>query len=136
MGLDNVFFEVRDALGVEGEQRFDLVTTFDAVHDQADPAGFLAVAFGLLRPGGTYLCVEPNGRTEVADNRDHPTAVFRYTNSLYHCMSVSLAQGGAGLGSMWGQEMALDMLSQAGFQEIRVEQVDGDRLNNYYIARK
>ncbi len=51
-------------------------------------------------------------------------------------MTVSLAQGGAGLGSMWGEEKALEMLAEAGFGKVDVQRVEGDVLNNYYIATK
>jgi Zn-dependent membrane protease YugP len=50
-------------------------------------------------------------------------------------MTVSLAQGGAGLGSMWGQELAPEMISKAGFSSVKVERVEGDLMNNYYVAR-
>jgi Zn-dependent membrane protease YugP len=53
-----------------------------------------------------------------------------------HCMTVSLAQGGAGLGAVWGEQKALAMLAEAGFSDIRVETVEGDIANNYYVAIK
>lgn len=51
-----------------------------------------------------------------------------------HCMSVSLANGGPGLGAMWGKETALRMLEEAGFQEVRVEQLPHDPMNFYFLA--
>jgi hypothetical protein len=51
-----------------------------------------------------------------------------------HCMSVSLASGGPGLGAMWGKEKALEMLRDAGFGQVRVESLAHDPLNFYYIA--
>jgi len=51
-------------------------------------------------------------------------------------MSVSLAAGGAGLGTMWGEQLAISMLTDAGFDDIDVENVGGDPINNYYLARK
>lgn len=59
---------------------------------------------------------------------------FFYTISLFHCMTVSLALDGEGLGAMWGEQKALEMLGDAGFTKIDVETVDGDPINNYYIA--
>lgn len=50
-----------------------------------------------------------------------------------HCMTVSLAQGGQGLGAAWGKELALTMLAEAGFQDIRVEELDHDPQNYYYL---
>ena len=53
-----------------------------------------------------------------------------------HCMTVSLAQNGEGLGAVWGEQKALELLAEAGFREVEVKTVDGDILNNYYIARR
>jgi hypothetical protein len=51
-----------------------------------------------------------------------------------HCLTVSLAQGGAGLGAMWGEQTARRMLVEAGFTRVDVVRIDGDILNNYYVA--
>ncbi len=136
LGLTNTAFKVQDVSKIEGTEQFDLITTFDAVHDSADPAGFLASAAQLLRPGGTYLCADIAASSDVADNMEHPMAPFLYTISLYHCMTVSLALGGVGLGAVWGEQKAREMLAKAGFTSIDVQQVEGDVLNNYYIATK
>jgi Zn-dependent membrane protease YugP len=53
-----------------------------------------------------------------------------------HCMTVSLAQGGAGLGAMWGEEKAKQMLEEAGFTKVEIEQLQHDFQNYYYIATK
>ena len=53
-----------------------------------------------------------------------------------HCMTVSLAQGGAGLGTMWGEELALEMLGKAGFGTVDVHRPEHDFQNNYYVMRK
>lgn len=134
LGLSNARFEVRDAATLSGPPAFDLVTTFDAVHDQADPARVLRGIHDLLRPGGTYLCVDIRASTDVAGNLDHPLGPFLYTISCMHCMTVSLAEGGAGLGAMWGEQQALQMLQDAGFRDVEVQTIPGDIQNNYYIA--
>jgi hypothetical protein len=51
-------------------------------------------------------------------------------------MSVSLASGGPGLGTMWGEEKALDVLAAAGFADVELRRVETDFLNAYYVARK
>lgn len=135
-GLSNAHFEAHDASKLPGEAEFDLITTFDAVHDQADPARLLSTIARLLRPGGAYLCADIAASTDVAKNLDHPLAPFLYAVSLFHCMTVSLAQGGEGLGAMWGEEKALEMLHDAGFSNVDVKRVKGDILNNYYVATK
>ncbi|HLL40507.1 MAG TPA: hypothetical protein VK357_12700, partial [Rubrobacteraceae bacterium] len=65
-----------------------------------------------------------------------PIGPFLYTISTMHCMTVSLAQGGEGLGAMWGEEKAKDMLKEAGFTRVEVKQLPHDFQNYYYIATK
>jgi SAM-dependent methyltransferase len=136
MDLTNVRFERRDAASLDGKERFDFITTFDAVHDQARPDLVLAGIAASLRDDGVYLCVDIAGSSEVANNLEHPIAPYVYTFSTMHCMTVSLAEGGMGLGAAWGRELALAMLAHAGFTDVRVEDVEGDPINHYYIARK
>jgi Zn-dependent membrane protease YugP len=59
-----------------------------------------------------------------------------YTFSTLHCMTVSLANKGMGLGTAWGEQRAKEMLGQAGFEQVTVQKVEGDILNNYYISAK
>jgi SAM-dependent methyltransferase len=135
-GLTNTAFVERDVATLAGPPAFDLVTTFDAIHDQADPARVLKGIHDMLRPGGTYLCVDVKASSDLADNVDHPLGPFLYTVSCMHCMTVSLAQGGAGLGAVWGEQLALEMLAAAGFEDVQVANVEGDIGNNYYIATR
>ena len=74
--------------------------------------------------------------SELAQNSRIPWASWLYTISTMHCMTVSLSGGGAGLGTMWGQGLAVSMLADAGFSQVEIAEVDGDPFNNYYIARK
>ena len=134
MGLTNANHEVQDVANVPGEDRFDFITTFDAVHDQANPAGMLESVARTLRPGGSYLCADIQASSHVHENLEHPVGPFMYTTSLFHCMTVSLALDGEGLGAMWGTQKALEMLGEAGFTKIDVETVEGDTFNNYYVA--
>ncbi len=134
-GVENVRFEVADAAKLNEEQAFDLVTTFDAIHDQAHPATVLAAIHRMLRPGGTYLCVEPKASSDLADMLDEPMAPFLYTISTMHCMQVSLAYGGEGLGAAWGEQKTIEYLKAAGFAEIEVTGVREDRANSFFIAQ-
>ncbi|MGO9962456.1 MAG: class I SAM-dependent methyltransferase [Acidimicrobiales bacterium] len=134
LGLSNVSFVQRNVASLAGSERFDLVTTFDAVHDQARPDLVLAGIARSLRPGGTYLCVDARASSTLAENMDHPFAPFLYSASCLHCMTVSLAEGGMGLGAAWGEQLALQMLAGAGFASVEVAHVEGDWFNNYYIA--
>jgi 2-polyprenyl-3-methyl-5-hydroxy-6-metoxy-1,4-benzoquinol methylase len=135
-GLGNVRFEIKDVAELGEEDRYDLVTTFDVVHDQARPAAVLAGISKALRPDGVYLMQDIAGSSHVHNNLDHLLGPLMYTISTMHCMSVSLAQGGAGLGAMWGEEKAGEMLREAGFTNVEVEQLPHDFINTYYIARK
>jgi ubiquinone/menaquinone biosynthesis C-methylase UbiE len=135
-GLTNVRFEKRDAATLDGSEQFDFVTTFDAIHDQALPDLVLKGIARSLRPSGVYLCVDIAASSILSENMDHPLGPLLYTVSCMHCMTVSLAQGGMGLGTMWGQQKALQMLGDAGFTSIDVKHVEGDIFNNYYISRR
>jgi SAM-dependent methyltransferase len=136
LALTNVRFERRDAARLGETAGFDLITTFDSVHDQARPDLMLAGIGAALRPDGVYLCVDIRAASTLAENADHPLGPFLYTVSCMHCMTVSLADGGMGLGTMWGEEKAREMLRDAGFTSVRTEHVDGDVTSVYYIATK
>ena len=132
----NVRFEVGDAAAIADAERFDLALTFDAIHDQADPARVLANIARALRPDGTYIMVEPDASSHLEANLGHPLATLLYTISTFHCMTVSLAQEGAGLGTMWGREKAQEMLREAGFGRVTVERLADDPINAYFINTK
>lgn len=136
LGLDNAHFEVRDAAELAGGPQFDFITSFDSIHDQADPVRVLEGISQSLRDDGTYLMVDVAASSHLERNLDHPMAPFIYAISTLHCMSVSLGLGGAGLGAAWGEEKALEMLADASFGSVEVKRVGGDVVNNYYIARK
>lgn len=133
--LSNTLFEVRDATNLSETSSYDLITAFDAIHDQKHPAQVLAGIADSLRPGGTLLMQDIAGSSHHHEDKDHPIGAFLYTISCMHCMSVSLAQGGDGLGAMWGKETALEMLRKAGFREIEVHSLDHDFQNFFYVAQ-
>lgn len=135
-GLTNLSFEVADAAALDQVDRFDFVTTFDAIHDQAHPDTVLSGIHRMVRPGGTYLCVEPKSSSVLADNIDEPMSAFMYSISTMHCMTVSMAYGGEGLGTAWGRQTAVERLTLAGFTDIEVTGVRDDRSNSYFLATK
>ncbi len=137
-GLDNVHFEVRDlsTFDVDAEpEAFDYVATFDAVHDQARPLAMLKGIRRALRPDGVYLMQDIQGSSHVHENLDHPGAPLLYMISCMHCMTVSLAQGGDGLGAMWGEQKARELLAEAGFSSVDVHLLDHDPFNAYFVVR-
>jgi 2-polyprenyl-3-methyl-5-hydroxy-6-metoxy-1,4-benzoquinol methylase len=134
-GVANARFEVRDVADLGMRDAFDLVTAFDAIHDQARPDVVLAAIAAALRPAGVFLMQDIRGTSHVDRDSEHPMAPFLYTVSCFHCMTVSLAAGGAGLGAMWGEERARRMLAAAGFGSIEVELLRHDPINQYYVVR-
>jgi len=134
--VGNVRFEVRDAANIGESAAYDLITSFDSIHDQADPAGMLASISKALRSDGVYLVQDIRGSCHIEKNLEHPLGPFVYTISLTHCMTVSLAYGGAGLGAMWGEETAIEMMTKAGFTSIMKNYLEHDFMNTYYVATK
>lgn len=136
LGLANARFEVRDVARLTESGAYDLVTAFDAVHDQAHPATVLAAVARSLRPGGTFLMVDLKASSNVEDNLDLPLGPVLYTFSTMHCMTVSLGLGGDGLGTAWGHQLATRMLHDAGFSYVQVHDLDEDPFNGYYECRR
>jgi 2-polyprenyl-3-methyl-5-hydroxy-6-metoxy-1,4-benzoquinol methylase len=134
----NVSFEIKDVSErLVMKTNFDLVTAFDAIHDQRDPANVLKNVASLIDPDkGIFLMQDILGSSYLEKNINHPLGPFLYTISCRHCMSVSLAQNGAGLGAMWGKEKAIEMLKDAGFSNVEVKTLPHDFQNYYYIAKK
>src|SRR6266478_4707464 len=105
--LRNIEFIVADLSHFDENdeaESFDLVATFDAIHDQAKPLNVLRGIHRTLRPDGIYLMQDIKGSSYIHNNLDHPLGPLLYTVSCMHCMTVSLAQNGEGLGAMWGED--------------------------------
>eukprot|EP00439_Symbiodinium_sp_Y106_P089998 s1_g2534.t1 len=135
-GLTNLRFEAKDLTGYDTKDAFDFVTSFDAVHDQKDPQALVTSLYGCLRPGGAYLMQDIGGSAVLENNMDFPMAPFLYSVSFSHCMPVSLGQGGAGLGTMWGWETALEMLTGAGFTDSKRHVLPHDPMNVWFVSLK
>ncbi|MFG2498629.1 class I SAM-dependent methyltransferase [Streptomyces sp. NPDC048441] len=134
LGLRNVRFDVTDTAEVTGT--YDLITAFDVIHDLARPAQTLTTVASALRDDGTFLMGDIDASSNLEENLDHPLGPALYTFSVFYCMTVSLGEGGAGLGTVWGKQTAQHMLAEAGFDDVEMRQVEGDILNVYYVARK
>ena len=138
-GLHNIEFLVQDMSDSEKTTEpevFDLITTFDAIHDQANPLNVLQRIHRALKADGVYLMQDIRGSSYVHKNVGHPIGTFLYAISTMHCMTVSLAQGGEGLGAMWGEEKAREYLLKAGFRSVETHQLAHDIQNNWYVIRK
>jgi SAM-dependent methyltransferase len=136
LGLENVRFAVRDAAALGHAADFDLITAFDAIHDQARPEAALAAVARALRPAGVFLMQEVGGTGRLERDVGHPLAPFLYALSCMHCVTVSLASGGAGLGAMWGADAARQMLARAGFAAIEEHALPHDARHRYFVARR
>ncbi|MGQ0648221.1 MAG: class I SAM-dependent methyltransferase [Gemmatimonadaceae bacterium] len=137
--LKNVEFkavDLSDFHQTADSESFDLVTTFDAVHDQARPLNVLKGIHRTLKRDGVYLMQDIKGSSHVYNNIGHPIGTFLYTASCLHCMTVSLAQGGEGLGAMWGEEKTREYLQRAGFRSVEKHELAHDIQNNWYVVRK
>lgn len=134
--IDNAHFQVKDVANLEQHDTYDLITAFDAIHDQARPAEVLQGIAKALKPNGVFLMQDIAGSSFVQKNLAHPLGPFCYTISCMHCMTVSLAQGGDGLGAMWGEEKARAMLRDAGFKHVQVTCLPHDILNIYYVVTR
>ena len=136
LGLANATFESHNLAELDKAATYDAITVFDAIHDQAQPARVLENIYRALRPGGVLLMADIKASSRLEDNVGVPLSTYLYTTSLMHCMTVSLAADGAGLGAVWGTQLATSMLADAGFAEVLVAEVESDPINNYYIAKK
>ncbi|HEU4367422.1 MAG TPA: class I SAM-dependent methyltransferase [Methylomirabilota bacterium] len=138
-GLKNVAFIAVDLSTFDTTaevEAFDVVTTFDAIHDQAKPLNVLKGIHRTLKADGVYLMQDISGTSYVHKDIEHPIGTFLYTISCMHCMTVSLAQGGEGLGAMWGEEKTREYLQKAGFRSITTHRLAHDIQNNWYVVTK
>lgn len=137
--LKNLDFRAQDLSDFDRTaplEEFDIITTFDAIHDQGQPLNVLKGICRALKPDGHYLMQDIKGSTYPHNNLDHPIGPLLYTVSCMHCMTVSLAQGGEGLGAMWGEEKTREYLALAGFKDVQKNELAHDIQNNWYVVTK
>jgi 2-polyprenyl-3-methyl-5-hydroxy-6-metoxy-1,4-benzoquinol methylase len=138
-GLRNTEFIIKDLSDFDETApagRYDFVTSFDAIHDQAKPLNVLKGIFRTLKNDGVYLMQDISGTGNLEEDKEHLIGPFLYTVSCMHCMTVSLAQGGEGVGAMWGEDMIRDYLRSAGFISVKKNKLDHDIQNYWYVVRK
>jgi len=132
--LKNARFEVKDIGDLRGE--FDFITALDTIHDQAKPMTVLKKIRAALKPGGDFLMMDIAGSSNLEENVQHPLGPTLYAVSTLHCMTVSLAYKGEGLGTVWGEQKAQAYLTKAGFKNIVVKHIEGDPMHAFFIAKK
>ncbi len=135
MGLGNLRFRLADVAGLDVAGVYDYALAFDAIHDLTRPEQVLRVIARSLKPGGVLLMQEFAASSRLEENLDHPLGPWLYAQSVMYCMTVSLSQGGAGLGCMWGKERALELLAAAGFADVEVRYTEADPYSDYFVAR-
>jgi 2-polyprenyl-3-methyl-5-hydroxy-6-metoxy-1,4-benzoquinol methylase len=130
---DRVRFEWRDA--AEGlPARYDIITTFDVIHDAARPGTLLRRIREALEPGGIYVCLEANCSERLEENTG-PLGAMLYGFSVLYCVTTSLAAGGEGLGAMGLPERKLrELCAEAGFASVRRVPLE-DPFNSLYENR-
>ncbi len=111
-------FEQRDASQGLAE-RYDVITTFDVVHDAVNPRGLLRAIREALRPDGRYVCLEFNSSDKLEENAGVAGSLF-YGASVLYCMTTSLADHGEGLGTLGLPETTLrELARETGFGNVR-----------------
>jgi 2-polyprenyl-3-methyl-5-hydroxy-6-metoxy-1,4-benzoquinol methylase len=138
-GLRNIDFISKNLSNfdeIAQPESYDFITTFDAIHDQAKPLNVLKGIHRTLKYDGIYLMQDISGTSHMDKDIEHPIGTLLYTISCMHCMTVSLAQQGEGLGAMWGEEKTRQYLQKAGFSSIETNRLSHDIQNNWYVIRK
>jgi 2-polyprenyl-3-methyl-5-hydroxy-6-metoxy-1,4-benzoquinol methylase len=138
-GLKNVEFIIKDLSDFHQtapEAKYDFITTFDAIHDQGKPLNVLKGIYRALKADGIYLMQDISGTSHLEEDIKHPIGTFLFTISCMHCMTVSLAQDGEGLGAMWGEEKTKEYLFKAGFNSVHTNKLAHDIQNNWYVITK
>ena len=130
----NVEFVARDAADLGEVERFDLAFSFDAIHDQAHPDRMLAGVNRRPPPRWHLRGRRAEGLQPPARQRSiMPTAPMMYTISTMHCMTVSLAEGGMGLGTAWGEQRAREMLDRGRVRRHRGHRHQEPIAANHYL---
>jgi SAM-dependent methyltransferase len=125
-------FTVGKAESIDPKPGYDLISTFDVIHDLPEPLAVLRRIRECLAPGGSYLMVEPRMDHDLTNNR---TAFGKllYGMSCLHCVPQSLSQGGPGLGACWGPKRAQDLAEEAGFSSFTTLPVRTPALSFYEL---
>ena len=130
---DRVRFEERDvAQGLP--ERYDVITTFDVVHDAVDPRGLLRAIREGLKPDGIYVCLDINASDKLEENAG-PVGTLMHGASLFYCLTTSLAHDGAALGTLGLHEPKVrELCAEAGFGSVRRVEIS-NWLNTLFEVR-
>ncbi|HEY5680686.1 MAG TPA: methyltransferase domain-containing protein [Pseudomonadales bacterium] len=135
--MDNVRFEVGYGETLEDVAAYDLVTTFDCMHDMTDPEGTMRAVRRAVKGDGAWLIKDIKAQDSYAENLENPVAAMMYGFSVLFCMSSALSKpGGAGLGTLGFPPSVCERMGHdAGFGQFRILDFEGDPFNFYYELR-
>jgi 2-polyprenyl-3-methyl-5-hydroxy-6-metoxy-1,4-benzoquinol methylase len=130
---DRLAFETRDVSDGLPE-RFDVITTFDVIHDAIDPKGILRGIHTALEDDGIYVCLDINCSERTEENTG-PLGTTMYGFSVLYCMTTSLAHDGEGLGTCgFHPQLVEEYCKDAGFSAVRQLPLENP-FNNVYEVR-
>jgi len=136
-GVPNVHFHDAAHHRLPPDPTFDLITSFDCLHDMTHPQEVMHAVRQALKPDGTWLIADINAKPTYEENlRDNPMVAMMYGFSVMSCMSSSLSEpGGAGLGTLgFSEPVAREMIATAGFTRFQRHDF-GNPVNAYYEVR-
>jgi SAM-dependent methyltransferase len=136
-GVCNVTFHDANGDALPADARFDFITTFDCLHDMANPALVIAAIRRAIKPDGTWLIADIKSHPTFEQNlAENPMAGMMYGFSVLSCMSSALSEpGGAGLGTLgFSEDVARTMTRDAGFTRFRTRDFENP-MNAYYEVR-
>ncbi|CAG8504535.1 10588_t:CDS:2 [Paraglomus brasilianum] len=136
-GLTNISFRVQDIAQLQEVGEYDVVLTIHTIHDLADPAGALKRIHGALKADGVFVMQDASFSHELEKNKNQIFGVGVYAVSTIHCTSVSLAEGGPGLGMTWGTENVVKLLKETGFSKTEdIIELPHDPSRVWYVSWK
>ncbi len=135
--IPNVDFRVGYGEKITDTDEFDLVTTFDCMHDMTDPHGTMRAVSKALKSDGAWLIKDIRSENTYAENLENPMAPLMYGFSVLYCMSSALSQaGGTGLGTLgFPPAVCQTMGEAAGFTKFKVLDFEQDPFNYFYELR-
>ena len=109
---------------------------YDCMHDLPNPAEAMKGLKEVLKDDGVVTMLDIYASSDMVKETKNPMSAVLYNTSLHHCMSVSLASGGVGLGACWGVELAQKMLIEAGWEEEELRLIQDGNMNAVYVMTK
>lgn len=129
----NLQFSTQAIEELASDIKFDLITASDCLHDFTDPIAMLRAMHSCLKPDGVLFIIEPKVADDL-ENNCNTIATMLYGFSVFHCMTQSLAEGGAGLGACMGPKKTEELIRNAGFTSFEILDIKS-QVNAFYVAR-